>query len=46
MMLMLIVMVMIMMVMIMMVIVTSFLSHPDRLWFKRSKSGGIRILFR
>jgi hypothetical protein len=31
---------------VMMVIFTSFLSHPDRLWFKRSESGGIRFLFR
>jgi hypothetical protein len=30
----------------MVMIVTRFLSLPDRLWFKRSKSGSIRILFR
>jgi hypothetical protein len=33
-------------VMIMMVTFTSSLSHPDSLWFKRSKSGCIGILFR
>jgi len=31
---------------VMAMIVTRFLSLPDRLWFKRSKSGRIRILFR
>jgi hypothetical protein len=31
---------------VMAMIVTRFLSLPDRLWFKRSKSGSIRILFR
>ena len=34
------------MLIVMVMIVTRFLSRPDRLWFQRSESGSIRILFR
>jgi hypothetical protein len=34
------------MLIVMVMIVTRFFSLSDRLWFKRSKSGSIRILFR
>ena len=34
------------MLIVMVMIVTRFLCRPDRLWFKRSESGSIRILFR
>jgi hypothetical protein len=37
---------MLFMLIVMVMTVTRFLSLPDRLWFKRSKSGSIRILFR
>ena len=37
---------MLLMLIVMVMILTRFLSLTDRLWFKRSKSGSIRILFR